>query len=150
MAEPKRYYWLKLKNDFFDDDAIDWLEEQEHGAEYVLFYLKLCLKSLKDTGVLIRTVGEMLIPYDVKKLAEITRVKFDTAVVAMELLKKVGLVEVLETGEIFMKQVPLLIGTESTSAERMRKSREKRQCASQCNSDVTQEALQCNNDVTQR
>ena len=68
MAD-KRYYWLKLKEDFFQDEAIEWLEEQENGKEYCLFYLKLCLKSLKDDGKLIRTVGNLLIPYSTEKLA---------------------------------------------------------------------------------
>ena len=39
----KKYYWLKLKNDFFDDDTIQFIEEQENGVAYVNFYLKLCL-----------------------------------------------------------------------------------------------------------
>ena len=63
----KKYYWLKLKEDFFEQDAIDWLEEQEKGKEYCLFYLKLCLKSLRTNGILIRTVGQLLVPYDAKK-----------------------------------------------------------------------------------
>ena len=68
----KRYYWLKLKNDFFEGDEINWLEEQENGAVYILFYLKLCLWSLRSDGVLMRRVGKMEIPYDTKKLADIT------------------------------------------------------------------------------
>ena len=43
----RKFYWLQLKEDFFDEDSISWLEEQENGKEYSLFYLKLCLKSLK-------------------------------------------------------------------------------------------------------
>ena len=39
----KKYYWLKLKEDFFEEDAISWIEEQEKGKEYCLFYLKLSL-----------------------------------------------------------------------------------------------------------
>ena len=62
----KRYYWLKLKNDFFEGDEINWLEEQENGAVYILFYLKLCLWSLRSDGVLMRRVGKMEIPYDTK------------------------------------------------------------------------------------
>ena len=42
-----KFYWLQLKEDFFDEDAMSWLEEQENGERYSLFYLKLCLKSLK-------------------------------------------------------------------------------------------------------
>ena len=84
----KRFYWLKLKDNFFQEDAIEWLEEQQNGKEYVLFYLKLCLKSLRNNGVLVRKVGDILIPYDVAKLAEITKTNPDTVVVAMEILKK--------------------------------------------------------------
>ena len=72
MAETKRYYWIKLKEDFFQDDAISWIEEQKDGKECCLFYLKLCLKSLRNQGVLVRYIGDSLIPYDEKKLAEIT------------------------------------------------------------------------------
>ena len=64
MSESKKYYWLKLKSDFFDDDTIKFIEEQENGIKYSNFYLKLCLKSLKTDGKLIRLVGETLIPYD--------------------------------------------------------------------------------------
>lgn len=113
----KKYYWLKLKEDFFDDDAIEWLEEQPKGKEYALFYLKLCLKSLKTDGVLIRTVGTMLVPYDMKKLSEITKTDFDTVVVAMELLKNIGLVEILENGEIFLPGLQQMVGSETQWAK---------------------------------
>ncbi len=45
--ETNKFYWLQLKEDFFEEDAIAWLEEHENGERYSLFYLKLCLKSLK-------------------------------------------------------------------------------------------------------
>ena len=47
-----RYYWLQLREEFFESDEIDWLEEQPNGPAQVLFYLKLCLKSLKTNGLL--------------------------------------------------------------------------------------------------
>ncbi|MCU9815866.1 phage replisome organizer N-terminal domain-containing protein [Paraclostridium sp. AKS73] len=84
----KKYYWLKLKEDFFEEDAISWIEEQENGKDYCLFYLKLCLKSLKTNGLLIRNVGSMLVPYDIKTLARVTNTEPDTVRVAMELFKK--------------------------------------------------------------
>ncbi|EOS47318.1 hypothetical protein C809_02194 [Lachnospiraceae bacterium MD335] len=117
----KKYFWLKLKEDFFDDDAINWLEEQPKGKEYALFYLKLCLKSLKTDGILIRTVGTMLVPYDMKKLSEITKTEFDTVVVAMELLKNIGLVEILENGEIFLPGLHQMVGSETKWARYKRK-----------------------------
>lgn len=119
----KKYYWLKLKEDFFEDDTINWIEEQENGKEYCLFYLKLCLKSLKTNGILIRNVGQMLIPYDVKKLAEITNTPADTVRVAMEVFKSIGLIQILENGEIYMAQLKNMVGSETSKAQLMRNKR---------------------------
>lgn len=121
----KKYYWLKLKEDFFEDDTINWIEEQENGKEYCLFYLKLCLKSLKTNGILIRNVGQMLIPYDIKKLAEITNTPADTVRVAMEVFKNIGLIQILENGEIYMAQLKNMVGSETKWAEKKRLQRQK-------------------------
>ena len=118
MAEykHKKYYWLKLKEDFFDSDTIEWIEEQENGKEYCLFYLKLCLKSLRTNGILVRNVGQMLIPYDVSKLAEMTKTPTDTVRVAMELFKNLGLIQILENGEIYMAQLEEMVGSQTEGA----------------------------------
>ena len=117
---------MKLKDNFFQEDAIEWLEEQQNGKEYVLFYLKLCLKSLRNNGVLVRKVGDILIPYDVAKLAEITKTNPDTVVVAMEILKKIGLVDVYQNGEIYMKCLSDLVGSESASREAVKKREQRK------------------------
>lgn len=119
----KKYYWLKLKEDFFEEDTIEWLEEQENGIYYSNFYLKLCVRALRGNGILIRKVGDILIPYDVKKLSEITRVKVDTVIVAMELFKKIGLVKILENGEIYLTQLENMVGSETSKAQLMRNKR---------------------------
>ena len=67
-----RHYWLKISEDFFDDEAVAWLEEK--NPAYALFYLKLCLRAARSEGMLVRHVGDMFIPYEPKKLAEVTRV----------------------------------------------------------------------------
>ena len=111
-----KFYWLQLREDFFDEDAIDWLEEQPNGKEYSLFYLKLCVKSLRTNGVLIRRVGNMLLPYDHVKLGELTKTSPDTVIVAMNLLLQIGLVERLENGELYLTQVENMIGSQSKGA----------------------------------
>lgn len=119
-----KFYWLQLKEDFFEDDAIEWLEEQKpNGRDYAYFYLKLCLKSLKSNGILIRQVGNILIPYDNQKLAELTKMDFDTVTVAMELLKQIGLVKILENGEIYVAQLENLIGSKSLGALKKQQQR---------------------------
>ena len=123
MGDNKRYYWLKLPEDFYDDDTIQWIEDQENGAAYVNFYLKLLLKSLSDDGRLIRYVGQRLMPYDVKSLARLTNTDADTVRVALELFVNIGLVERLETGELYMSQIDEMIGRETESARRKRRYR---------------------------
>lgn len=122
----KRYYWLKLKEDFFEDDTIAFIEEQENGKEYVIFYLKLVLKSLAREGHLIRYVGEMMMPYDIKALAKLTNTDFDTVRSAMDLFVQIGLITKLDTGEIYMNQIEEMIGTETNKAALMRELRAKR------------------------
>lgn len=143
----KRYYWLKLKEDFFEEDTLAWLEEQENGKEYCLFYLKLCLKSIKTNGTLIRNVGHMLVPYDAKKLGEITKTDLDTVLVAMELFKKIGLVQVLENGEIYMTQLENMVGSETNKAELMRKKRAELKDGVTMLPNVTGELPKCYTDI---
>ena len=126
MSESKKYYWLKLKSDFFDDDTIKFIEEQENGIKYSNFYLKLCLKSLKTDGKLIRLVGETLIPYDINSLSKLTGVEFDTVRSAMQLFESIGLIKVLESGEIYLSQIDELIGSETDKAQMMRRLRAER------------------------
>lgn len=119
----KKYYWLKLKEDFFDDDTISFIEEQENGVYYINFYLKLCLKSIKTNGKLIRLIGEVLIPYDIKSLSKLTSTPPDTVRVAMKLFQEIGLVKLLESGEIYLSQIEEMIGSETDKARLMRESR---------------------------
>lgn len=118
MAEydKTRFFWFQLKEDFFDEDAISWLEEQENGKEYCLFYLKLCLKSLKTNGILVRQVGKILVPYSYEQLSRLTKTDIDTVIVAIELLLKIGLVVKLENGEFLLPGVEDLIGSKSIGA----------------------------------
>ncbi len=123
MPENKRFYWLKLQEDFFEDETIRYIEEQENGIKYSNFYLKLCLKSLRTDGKLIRLVGEMLIPYDVKSLSSLTGVDPDTVRCAMNLFQKIGCVKALDSGELFISQLSELVGSETDKAKIMRAAR---------------------------
>ena len=142
MSSGKVYYWLKLNKGFFEDDTITWIEEQENGKDYIIFYLKLALKSLQDEGYLIRYVGERLMPYDVKALAKLTNTSPDTVAVAMKLFIEIGLISRLDSGEIYLNQIDEMIGSETESAKRVRKHRAKKEMLQSNNI-----PLQCNNDV---
>lgn len=139
----KVYFWLKLNQDFFEDDTIAWVEEQPNGKNYVLFYLKLALKSLSDDGKLIRYVGEKLIPYDVQALSKLTNTDVDTVKVAMNLFIEIGLIEILDTGEIYLNQIKEMTGSETDAAKRMRKSRAKQKLLT--NKECNNVTKKCNN-----
>jgi len=115
------FYWIKLNMDFFNQDTIDWLKDQDNGCEYIVLYLQLCLLSANNNGVLVRHVGEMIIPYNAKKIAEQTRFSLDTVMVAMRLFTKLGLIEVDDWGTITLPAVPSMVGSRSASKEAVRK-----------------------------
>ena len=154
----KRFYWLKLKEDFFSDETIRYIEEQDNGYKYSNIYLKLLLKSIDGQGVLIRKVGSRLIPYDVAAIAKMTGHDQDTVRVAMKLLEELGMVERMESGALYMSQLREMVGSESSSAGRVRAHRERQKQLpepEQCNEyipDFSTTAvtlpLHCNADVT--
>ena len=123
MDDSKRYYWLKLKEDFFEDDTIRFLMEQKYGNDYCIFYLQLCLKSLKTGGRLVRLVGETLIPYDTKALSQLTGMREEIVIIAVELFLRYGILKQLDTGELYIQQVAEMVGSETYGAERKRKRR---------------------------
>lgn len=141
MAEQKRFYWIKLKENFFDLETIDWLISQKNGCEYIVLYQKLCLLAANKGGNLQMIVGEMLIPYDVNKIARDTKFAVDTVIVAMELFKRVGLIYEQENGVLHIPYVEEIVGSETSSAKRVREHRKRKalQCNSKSNNNVTQE-----------
>lgn len=145
-----KYYWLKLKEDFFQQEAMEWLEEQKNGKEYSLFYLKLCLKSLKDSGVLVRHVGTKTIPYTAKKLAEITNTTPAIAGDALEALKDIGLITEDTNGVLFIPSLAEMVGSESSSREAVKKrtqrQRKKGQEGDTLGDNLSPQCPQCDND----
>lgn len=92
MSENK-YYWIKLRTDFFNQETIDFLLSQTNGCQYVVLYQMLCLKTANTNGSFINQIGEVIVPYDIEKIVRDTKYfDYDTIVVALELFKKLGLV----------------------------------------------------------
>ena len=145
-TENKRFYWIKLRENFFQQETIDWLMEQENGSTYIVLYLKMCLMTANTAGELIRTIGDMTIPYEPKKISQKTGFDIDTVNVALSLFKHLGLIEETQEGIPVMPEVKNMVGSESESAARVRKYRKKKK-ALQSNTDVTNKALQSNVEI---
>ena len=134
MSETKRYYWLKLKKDFFKRHDIKIIEEMDNGKDYILFYLKLLCESVDHEGSLRFSDA---IPYSEKMLATITNTNIDIVRNAMRVFTELQMVEILDDATIFMSEVNKMIGSECDSAQRVRNLREKNRLALQCNTTVT-------------
>lgn len=132
MAETNKFYWLKLKRDFFKRHDIRIIEEMENGKDYILFYLKLLLESITHEGHL--RFSET-IPYNEKMLSVITNTNIDIVRSAMKVLTELKMVEMLDDSTIYMSEVLKLTGSETAGAERVRKHRQQKML--QCNTDVT-------------
>ena len=120
MSDNRKYYYLKLKESYFDDDSIVLLESMQDGVLYSNILLKLYLKSLKHGG---RLQLDEDIPYTAQMIATITRQQIGTVERALQIFLKLGLVEVLDSGTFYMSNIELLIGQSSTEAERKRAAR---------------------------
>ena len=117
MSDNKKYYYLRLKDNFFDSDELKILESMKDGYLYSNILLKLYLRSLKNDGKLV--VNER-IPYNSEMLASVTGHQVGTVKQALSMFKELGLIEVLENGAIYMLDIQNFIGKGSTEADRQR------------------------------
>ena len=120
------FYWIKLRTDFFESDAIDFLLSQKNGAEYVVLYQMLCLKSANSNGFLGAKVGEIIIPYDINRIVRDTKYfDHDTVAVALECFRKLGLVYQSDENGLYIVGLEDMVGHERNTSEanRIRKYR---------------------------
>ena len=135
MADTKKYYWLKLKDDFFRDKRIKKLRRIAGGDTYTVIYLKMQLLSIKNNGVLIyEGIEENFAEELALELDEDT----ENVKVTLAFLQGNGMIEETEPDHFLMTETIKCIGSESASAERVRRHRErKNQKALPCNAQVT-------------
>ena len=125
MAEKnKRYYWLKLKRDFFKRHDIRIIESMPNGKDYILFYLKLLCESVDHEGNL-RFSDQ--IPYSEDMLATITNTNVDVVRSAIKIFTELNMMEVMDDGTYFMSEIEKLIGSETYWAERKRIQKARKQ-----------------------
>ena len=135
MEQNKKYYWLKLKENFFEEKQIKYLRSLPDGDKIVIAYLKMQLKSLKTEGFI---KYDSILPSNIDELAMVLDENTNIIKLMIGALQKVNAVEILDDGSFYMIAMQDLIGKEGESAERVRRFRERQE----------QKMLQCNGDVT--
>lgn len=138
MAEEKRFFWLKLKENFFDEKYIKALRRLPQGDSLVIVYLKMQLKSLKTEGII---KYEGILPDSISELALVLDEDENIVKLTVEALVRYGVIERWENETFYMSAMQQLIGSETQAAARVRKHREAK--ALQCNGDVTK----CNTEI---
>jgi predicted phage replisome organizer len=128
MADSKKYYWLKLKRDFFKRHDIRIIEEMPNGKDYILFYLKLLLESIDHEGTLRFSDA---IPYNEQMLSVVTNTNIDIVRSAMKIFTELNMMEVMDDGTFYMAEVNKMIGSavDSDAANRQRRCRERKKRA---------------------
>lgn len=139
MSDNKKYYWLKLKEDFFDKKDIRYLRSLPDGDKLIIIYLKLLLSSIRSEGIV---YYDGLLDTNVEELALSLDEDKQTIQYTLLALKKIGTIEEREDGSILVKSLKdqNMVGKESKSAERVRRFRDRKKL----------EALQSNELVTLR
>ena len=99
MPDNKKYYYLRLKENFFDDNAMKIMESMPDGYLYSNILLKMYLASLQSDG---RLMLNNYIPYNAQMIASITRHQTGTVEKALTIFEQLGLIEILDNGAIRM------------------------------------------------
>ena len=142
MEDNKKFYWLKLKKDFFKRHDIRIVEDMPNGKDYILFYLKLLVESVDHEGALRFSES---IPYNEQMLATITNTNVDLVRSAMQVFTNLNMIEVLDDDTIYMTEVMKMIGSaaDNDNANRQRRFREKKK------SEKLESVTKCNGCVTE-
>ena len=120
MADNKKYYYLKLKEGFFDSDDMKLLQAMQDGYVYSDILLKLYLQSLRQEG---RLMYRGIVPYTPDMIATITNHQVGTVERAMKIFEQMGFIEILDNGAIYMLDIQNFIGQSSSEADRKRNYR---------------------------
>lgn len=137
MAKTKRFFWLRFKEDFFNQKEIKKLRRIAGGDTFTIIYLKMQLLSVKNEGLLTFDGTEENIAEQLSlEIDEDT----DNIKITIEFLVSNNLIEKVSEENFLLNKVPPLIGKETDSAERMRRLRAKPEYeskkASLCSPDV--------------
>jgi predicted phage replisome organizer len=122
MAISKKYFYMRLKEDFFDSEEMVLLETLPDGILYQNILMKMYCRSLKSEG---RLMFNNVIPYNAEILAKITRMQVGTVEKALDIFQQMGLIEILDNGAIYMMNIQNFIGESSTEGDRKRDYRSK-------------------------
>ena len=128
MATGKRYYWIKLRESFMGSDEVDYLMSRPNGANYIVLYQMLCLKTINTEGKLSCQMGEILMPFDIEKIQRDCKwFSIDTIRVALNLYRSLGWIYEDQNGILVLDDYQNLVGSETDYAAQKKLQRQNQQ-----------------------
>lgn len=136
----KRYYWLKLNQNFFDSSEIKVLKSMENGSDYIVFWQELLLSSLSYTEET-QKIGLLAfkenIPWSQDLMESVFGYSKEIITGALNIFQKLGMVTITESGEIWANSFQEMVGSETTEALRKREYRAKtKELETSCKRDI--------------
>lgn len=125
VYDKSKLYWLKLYDDFYKQDSIEWLLNQEHGTTYIVLYQMLLLKTLNKDGELSKILGDKRVYYTTKDISKMTGINEDLIDSAIDSLGYVGLLETDHEGIIYLPNLKNMIGSTTKGAVKKSSQRKK-------------------------
>ena len=122
MSETKRYYWMKLKKDFFEQKMIKILRTFANGEKMIMIFLKIQLHSLENDGYI---YYENMLPEFEQELAIAIDEDAESVKLTLDILIRFGAVEKVDEKKYYITALEDCIGSESSSAKRVREHRER-------------------------
>lgn len=126
MATGERFYWIKIREEFYGSDEVDYMMALPSGSDYIVLYQLICLMSANTKGRLVRQLGEIMVPFDADKIhrdAKWFTKKFVSD--ALTLYKKLGLIYEDNDGVLEIKDHESFVGSETDWAKKKKKQRSK-------------------------
>ena len=124
MSDSNKYYWLKLRKDFFKREDMRIIRALPDGLEYVLLYIELLLLGMESEGEL---RVNRYVTHTPKTLALVTDTAEETVIAALRVFESFGLLEYLEDGTVRMKELTDMVGSETKWAKYKRNQKERQE-----------------------
>lgn len=118
----KKYYWLKLKTDFFTNSKTLLLETEKNSLLYQLLYIKLCLFAINWNGALLFSDNK---PLDINKISSLTKIKKNIVECGLKLFLELDILY-KDNDIYYITDFQSMIGSSSTEYERTKKYKDKK------------------------
>lgn len=136
VYDNSKLYWLKLYDDFYRQDSIEWLLNQECGTTFIVLYQMLLLKTLNRDGKLYKMLGNKKIKYEISEIVKLTGINEKLVKLGIDNLMEVGLLERDINGIVYLPNLSNMIGSSTKGAVKKSIQRNK---ADKCPPDIDKE-----------